>query len=29
VVRGKWILENLLGLQVPPPPADVPPLPEK
>lgn len=29
VVRGKWVLENLLGLQVPPPPADVPPLPEK
>jgi mono/diheme cytochrome c family protein len=29
VVRGKWILENLLGQQVPPPPADVPPLPEK
>ncbi|MEP7352190.1 MAG: DUF1592 domain-containing protein [Acidobacteriota bacterium] len=29
VVRGKWILENLLGLQVPPPPASVPPLPEK
>jgi mono/diheme cytochrome c family protein len=29
VVRGKWVLENLLGLQVPPPPADVPPLPER
>jgi hypothetical protein len=29
VVRGKWILENLLGLKVPPPPPDVPPLPEK
>ena len=29
VVRGKWILENLLGLQVPPPPPNVPPLPEK
>lgn len=29
VVRGKWILENLLGQQVPPPPADVPPLKEK
>ncbi len=29
VVRGKWILENLLGLQVPPPPPGVPPLPEK
>jgi len=26
VVRGKWILENLLGLEVPPPPPDVPPL---
>jgi hypothetical protein len=29
VVRGKWILENLLGLQVPPPPPDVPPLKER
>jgi hypothetical protein len=29
VVRGKWILENLLGLPVPPPPPDVPPLKEK
>src|SRR6202790_3381349 len=29
VVRGKWILENLLGLQVPPPPGNVPPLKEK
>jgi hypothetical protein len=29
VVRGKWILENLLGLQVPPPPPNVPLLPEK
>jgi hypothetical protein len=29
VVRGKWILENLLGLAVSPPPADVPPLKEK
>jgi Protein of unknown function (DUF1592)/Protein of unknown function (DUF1588)/Protein of unknown function (DUF1585)/Protein of unknown function (DUF1587)/Protein of unknown function (DUF1595)/Planctomycete cytochrome C len=29
VVRGKWILENLLGLQVPPPPANVPPLKEQ
>ncbi len=29
VVRGKWILENLLGLTVPPPPADVPPLKDK
>jgi Protein of unknown function (DUF1592)/Protein of unknown function (DUF1588)/Protein of unknown function (DUF1585)/Protein of unknown function (DUF1587)/Protein of unknown function (DUF1595)/Planctomycete cytochrome C len=26
VVRGKWILENILGLPVPPPPPDVPPL---
>jgi len=26
VVRGKWILENLLGTPPPPPPADVPPL---
>ncbi|MEO5958042.1 MAG: DUF1592 domain-containing protein, partial [Opitutaceae bacterium] len=29
VVRGKWILENLVGLLVPPPPPGVPPLPEK
>ena len=28
VLRGKWILENLLGTPVPPPPANVPPLPE-
>jgi hypothetical protein len=28
VVRGKWILENLLGAPPPPPPPDVPPLPE-
>ena len=28
VVRGKWILENILGLPVPPPPPDVPPLRE-
>jgi hypothetical protein len=28
VVRGKWILENILGVPVPPPPADVPPLKE-
>jgi hypothetical protein len=29
VLRGKWILENILGLPVPPPPPDVPPLKEK
>ena len=28
VLRGKWILENLLGTPVPPPPGNVPPLPE-
>ena len=28
VVRGKWILENILGAPVPPPPPDVPPLKE-
>ena len=28
VVRGKWILENLLGLPVPQPPPNVPPLKE-
>ncbi len=28
VLRGKWILENLLGTPPPPPPADVPPLKE-
>ncbi len=28
VVRGKWILENLLGTPPPPPPADVPELEE-
>jgi hypothetical protein len=28
VLRGKWILENLLGTSPPPPPADVPPLEE-
>ncbi len=28
VVRGKWILENLLGMPVPPPPPDVPLLKE-
>src|SRR6185436_5650599 len=29
VVRGKWILENLLGTKVPDPPPDVPALKEK
>jgi hypothetical protein len=29
VVRGKWILDNLLGAPPPPPPADVPALEEK
>jgi hypothetical protein len=29
VVRGKWILENLLGLTVQPPPANVPQLKER
>jgi Protein of unknown function (DUF1592)/Protein of unknown function (DUF1588)/Protein of unknown function (DUF1587)/Protein of unknown function (DUF1585)/Protein of unknown function (DUF1595) len=29
VMRGKWILENLLGAQAPTPPPDVPPLEEK
>ena len=29
VVRGKWILENLLGSPLPPPPPDVPALKEK
>jgi mono/diheme cytochrome c family protein len=28
VRRGSWILENLLGTPVPPPPQNVPPLPE-
>ncbi|PWT82254.1 MAG: hypothetical protein C5B57_08980 [Blastocatellia bacterium] len=28
VLRGKWILENLLGAPPPPPPPDVPPFPE-
>ena len=28
VVRGKWILDNLLGSPPPPPPPDVPPLPD-
>ena len=29
VIRGKWVLENLLGTPPPPPPPDVPPLEEK
>ncbi len=29
VLRGKWILENILGTPVPPPPPDVPPLKER
>jgi cytochrome c5 len=29
VVRGKWILDNLLGMPPPPAPADVPPFPEE
>src|SRR5436309_13645610 len=29
VLRGKWILENILGLPVPPPPPDVPLLKER
>ena len=28
VIRGKWVLENLLGTPPPPPPANVPPLDE-
>jgi len=28
VVRGKWLLENILGTPPPPPPANVPPFPE-
>ncbi len=28
VLRGAWVLEKLLGTPVPPPPPDVPPLPE-
>jgi hypothetical protein len=28
VLRGKWVLDNLLGAPPPPPPADVPPFPE-
>ena len=29
VIRGKWILENIIGSQAPLPPPDVPPLEEK
>ena len=29
VLRGKWVLQNLLGTPPPPPPPDVPPLKEK
>ena len=29
VLRGKWVLETLLGAPPPPPPPDVPPLPER
>ena len=29
VIRGKWILEQILGTPPPPPPADVPPLTEQ
>jgi len=29
VLRGKWVLENLLGAPPPPPPANVPPLDEQ
>jgi hypothetical protein len=29
VVRGKWILDNILGAPVPPPPPDIPQLKEK
>ncbi len=28
VLRGNWVLKNLVGTPPPPPPADVPPLPE-
>lgn len=28
VVRGKWVLENILGASVPAPPPDIPPLPD-
>ena len=29
VVRGKWVLENILGTPPPPPPPEVPPLPDR
>ena len=29
VVRGKWVLENILGAPPPPPPPEVPPLPDR
>jgi hypothetical protein len=29
VVRGKWLLDNLIGATPPPPPPDVPPFPEE
>ncbi len=29
VIRGAWVLETLLGTPVPPPPPNVPPLPER
>ena len=29
VLRGKWVLANLLGMPPPPPPADVPDLPDR
>jgi hypothetical protein len=29
VIRGKWVLENILGTPPPPPPADVPALKDK
>jgi hypothetical protein len=29
VLRGKWILENIVGMPVPPPPPDVPPLKQR
>ena len=29
VIRGKWVLENILGVPPPPPPANIPALPER